>query len=322
MFAKRRWVYRLAIVIVPLSGQATKDRQTFSLHDSILLLGIYDNLRLVTPAQVLEIKPPVEVGNTNQGYFVYPSLSPRGDLVAWGFVVGWQDDRPRYRARFALGLYSIKERKWKTYGDFDDIGTPTFSPDASKIAFVALDPIKGYHMLLFDVATEKMTIMVNVSAKGNPEKGIQGIPEKSTLGWSPDGKRLVVQFQRREKPSLIAVLDPNTGDVQPIADGVDPAWSPTGEWIAYYDPPGERCMLVQPDGTGVKMVRKVHSTLFNRRGYGYAVVWSPDGKKLLLNEVSEERAIEVVLFDLQTGRSTIRKTENGFVAFGWVAQRK
>src|SRR5215831_6220294 len=57
MFAKRRCVYSLAIVIVPLSGQVAQDRQTFSLHDSILLFGIYDNLRLVTSALVLEIKP-------------------------------------------------------------------------------------------------------------------------------------------------------------------------------------------------------------------------------------------------------------------------
>lgn len=322
MFAKHRWLYLLAVVIVPLSADVVQEKQTFSLPDSVLLFGIYSDLRIVTTDRVLAIKPPVEVGNTNRGYFVYPGLAPRGDLVAWGFVVDWQDDRRRYRARFALGVYSIKEQKWKTYGDFDDIGTPAFAPDGSKIAFVALDPIKGYHLLILDLATEKMTIMTNVSAKGIPEKGIQSIPEKSTLGWSPDGKRLVVGFERSEKPSLIAVLDPNTGDVRPIADGFNPAWSPTSEWIAYYDPPGERCMVVHPDGTGAKVVRKVHSTFFNRRRYGYAAVWSPDGKKLLLNQVNEDRAVEVVLVDLETGQSTTRKTENGLAAFGWAARGK
>jgi hypothetical protein len=312
----------MAVVIVPLSDHLAQDKQTFSLPDSVLLFGIYNDLRFVTPDLVLEIKPPVEDGY-NHGYFVYPGLASRGDLIAWGFAVDWQKDRASHSARFALGVYSIKEQKWKTYGDFDDIGTPAFSPDGSKIAFVALDPIKGYHLLNFDVATEKMTIMANVNAKGIPEKGIQGIPEKSTLGWSPDGKRLVVQFQRSEKPSLIAVLDPNTGDVRPIADGSSPAWSPTGEWIAYYDPPGEKCMLVHPDGTGTKILRKVHSTFFDFRRYGYAVVWSPNGKKLLLNEVKgESRAIEVVLLDLETGRSTTRKTENGLAAFGWVSRSK
>jgi hypothetical protein len=320
MFAKHRWVYLLVVGITPLSGNVAQDRQTFSLPDSVLLFGIYSDLRVVTPDRVLEIKPPVEVGGTNRGYFVYPGLAPRGHLVAWGFVVDWQKDRPRYSARFALGVYSIKEQKWKTYGDFDNIGTPAFSPDGSKIAFVARDPIKGYHMLMFDVATEKLTTMTNVNVEDFRGKG--GIPQKATLGWSPDGKRLVVELERTDKTSLIAVVDPSTGEVKPLGEGTYPAWSPAGEWIAYYDPPGERCMLVHPDGTGTKLARKVHSTFFSRRGYGYAAVWSPVGKKLLLNEVNEDRAVWVVLLDLETGRSTTRKTENGLAAFGWVSSRK
>lgn len=319
MSGKHALSYVLAVLLIPVASLYGQDKQILSLPDSVLLFGIYTDLRVVTTDRGLEIKPPVEEG-FNYGYFVYPGLSPQGDLVAWGFAVDWQKDRPRYSARFALGVYSIKEQKWKTYGDFDDIGTPAFSPDGAKIAFIARDPVKGHHLQMFDVTSEKITTMRNV--KADDFRGNGGIPKKATLGWSPDGKRLVVELERTEKSSLIAVLDLGTGDIKPIADGFSPAWSPTGEWIAYYDPRGDTCMLVHPDGTGAKAVRKAHSTFFNPRGYGYAVVWSPDGKKLLLNQVNYDRAVEVVLLDLETGRSTTRKTKNGLAAFGWVARRQ
>jgi hypothetical protein len=169
MFAKRSWSYLFALLIVPVSALYGEDKRTFSQPDSVLLLGTYADLRVVTTDRVLSLKPPVEVGY-NDGYFIYPGLSPRGDLVAWGVAVAFQKDRAASQARFALGVYSIKEEKWKTYGDFDDIGTPAFSSDGSSIAFVALEPIKGKQLLIFDVATEKMTV-ANVNAKGNSETG-------------------------------------------------------------------------------------------------------------------------------------------------------
>lgn len=233
MFVKQRLVYLLAVMIVPLSSHLAQDKRTFSMPDSVLLFGTYNDLRVVTPNSVQVFKPPVEDG-TNHGYFIYPGLAPQGDQVAWGFAVDFQKGR-KYQARYVLGVYSLKEQKWKTYGDLDDIGTPAFSPDGSKIAFVAVDPINSDDLHIFDLATEKMTITITkVKIKGISEAA--GIKLKATLGWSPDGKRLVVQLSRRyPKPSLIAVVDLATGDMQPIGEGYNPAWSPTGEWIAYYD---------------------------------------------------------------------------------------
>jgi dipeptidyl aminopeptidase/acylaminoacyl peptidase len=316
MLAMRRWGLILAALIVPLSSVDAQDKRSFSMADSVLLFGTYTELRVVTTDRVLSLKPPMEVGY-NSGYFVYPGLSPRGDLIAWGFAVEWQNERPSNRARFALGIYSIKEQEWKTYGDFDDIGTPAFSPDGSKIAFVTSEG-REEHLQLFDVTTERMTV-TNVNAGGSPERG--GIPAKAGIGWSPDGKRLVVEFARAERPSLIAVIDPSTGEVKPIGEGSHASWSPTGEWIAYYGDFDKKCMLVHPDGTGTKTVSKIKS-FFAYRRYSYAVVWSPDGRQVLLNAWrGEYGAIEIVLLDLNTGRSQ-KKTTNGLAAFGWVSQKK
>jgi hypothetical protein len=82
MLGKRGRALLAAILCVPLASLYGQDKRTPSMPDSALLFGIYNNLRFVTPDRVLEIKPLVEEGY-NSAYFVYPSLAPRGDLIAW-----------------------------------------------------------------------------------------------------------------------------------------------------------------------------------------------------------------------------------------------
>ena len=47
-------------------------------------------------------------------------------------------------------------------------------------------------------------------------------------------------------------------------------------------------------------------------------MWSPDGKKLLLNEIKGDGPrLDVVLLNLESGQSQT-KSENGLLVFGWV----
>jgi Tol biopolymer transport system component len=274
------------------------------MQDSVLLFAEpYDYLKLVAPDQTKSVSPPAK-GNVG-GPFNFPSLSPKGDLIAWGSIVSAAPDVKR----FALGLYSVTQHTWQTYGAFDDIGTAAFSHDGSKIAFLAEEPKRNVAFMIFDVATHKMTSVPH-------PKGIQW---RSTLGWSPDGKRLVVETLKSEKSSQIVVFDPRTGDAQAISEGSDPAWSPTGEWIAYYDLRGKKCMLVHPDGTGSKVAKHGGGSLFSPREFGWGLVWSPDGRRLLLNEMKgdlRQLNIDVLLVEIDTGRTTI-KSRNGLPVFGW-----
>ena len=241
----------------------------------------------------------------NKGYFAYPALALRGNAIAWGFATGWRsENRPGNRVRYALGLYSLADRKWKTYGDLDDIGDVAFSPDGSRVAFYARQDGKPVFMI-FDIATETLTPFPY-------KRGMRGHPGPS---WSPDGTRLAIEIRDPEDP-VIAVLDLKTGDAPVVAKGHSARWSPTGEWIAYYSHRDrERCLLIRPDGTGLKEAAKA--------GWGgYFIlgspVWSPDASQLLLNESKDDTRTDVVLVDLASGRRTT-KSRRGLPVFGWAS---
>ena len=84
---------------------------------------------------------------------------------------------------------------------------------------------------------------------------IPGACRKSKPELVPGPNPLTVEIQRGEKNALVVVLDLKSGNVQPLGEGVNPTWSPTKDWISYYDPTGAKCLLVYPDGTGLKIVK-------------------------------------------------------------------
>jgi Tol biopolymer transport system component len=52
-------------------------------------------------------------------------------------------------------------------------------------------------------------------------------------------------------------------------------------------------------------------------------VWSPDGKKLLLNEYKGDwdSSLDVMMVDINTGRTT-QLSKNGEEVIGWTTQQK
>ena len=171
-----------------LSVSAEKERPgTFSMPGSILLFGIMTICALSNPTAKFDSKAPADAcGKYNRGYFAPPTISPRGDIIAWGFCTRWDQTRRQNRARFALGLYSIAKESWQIYGDFDDIGTATFSPSGSKIAFLAVHDHKA-RLFIFDVTKRTWADAPYPKA---------GIRTKASVAWSPDETRLAVEILR------------------------------------------------------------------------------------------------------------------------------
>ena len=285
---------------------------TFSLPGSVLLFGTYDELFSAVPGRIKIIKPPMEI-TANHGYFAYPSISPRGDLIAWAFATEIHEEAEGYRAQFALGVYSLANQGWKIYAELDGIKSieaTSFSPEGLRVAFVNEKDDKR-ELLILDLASGAM--------RNTPHPSIW---YRTSLSWSPASKSIVMIINQASKDNpLVAVLNLETGGVQPLGEGIGATWSPNGEWIAYYDASGEKCLMVHPDGTGAKVVANLHQSAFSSRHFGWGgPVWSPDSKQLLMSEMKGDLlTLDVVLVDVESGRIRTKKRA-GLPIFGWASQ--
>lgn len=306
-----RKLYLLLVTALCLPQHGIGSSSVFTIPNSVLLFGTYSELRIATADRTESAKPPVEVA-ANEGYFAPPSISSTGQLIAWGFATRVEEERASHKVRYAMGLYSLQKSKWETFGDFDDIGAASFSLDSSKVAFVAEHEGKR-ELLVLDVNSAALT------RAPYP----RGMPAFATLSWSPDAKRLAIEIQRGEKNSLVATLDLDTGEMRGLGEGSNPSWSPNGQWIAYYDASGSSCLLVRPDGTSLRTIRKLKQSAFSYRRFGWGgPVWSPDGQQMLLNEMKGNGDyIDVVLVNLET-RQVITKAKNCLPVFGWASQER
>lgn len=282
-------------------------------------------LLLSTPTGTLEVPGPD--GGPVDAVNFSPALAPGGNRIAIGFRL--PDDTARTQCdpsvvtcalpgttqyMWVMGVYSLRDKEWKTYGDFCGAGTPAFSPDGTKIAFEAGIRLAvqscgvGYGknaLLILDLASGQFTQVPNGPA----------VMPRAQISWSPDGRYLAIDSGAGPQESIV-VIEVGSGVQKTLAVGGNPAWSPNGDWIAYDVRAGMACMMMRPDGTGAKLVLDA----FRRWGawdVDSGAVWSPDERTILLNEREEGGRINVVSVDLDTGKVKIIAKRTPRV-FGWV----
>jgi TolB protein len=104
---------------------------------------------------------------------------------------------------------------------------------------------------------------------------------RKTLTLSPDGQQEV--FVRRDANGVaqLHVRNVNSERSRQITaftrDSYDPAWSPTGEWIAFVssNPGNDEIYRVTPDGSIVERLT------YNNWEWDKHPTWSPDGKQIV-----------------------------------------
>ncbi len=125
---------------------------------------------------------------------------------------------------------------------------------------------------------------------------------------SPDGRTLLFQSNRGEKPG-IWTMDLNSKVLSQLAYGDDPEfqarWSPDGKEIAY--------------SQGAKIVTQKLGDVSAREvaPEGSAPSWSPDGKKLAFSRISDGKA-DIWIHSLETGETkqiTFLESRNAFPAW-------
>lgn len=299
------------------------------LPGAALLLGHPGRLVVTTPKETFALQ------RDDEDSAWQPSMSRDGSVVAATRV------KSKNPLIVVVQTYSIAERKWIERKEIKGlVGAIAISADGSKLAFASqeLGPSTSVRLHFLDLisGTEGVSSAIGLRYPG-------------TLSWSPDARRIVFDVDVNRSPAdtvpmiptlrpAIYILDLETGRVSKIADGRAPAWSPSGEWIAYLHYSADKenpelgsgplaanqACVIHPDGTGLKVLATLGKSrmlgiLFPEdRLFWGAPVWSPDSTKLLLNEYTdwEKFTFDMHLLDLATLKMT-RKFKGTQPAYGW-----
>jgi TolB protein len=188
-------------------------------------------------------------------------LTPAGDYAT---DPDWAPDGERivYVSDHRLQIIDVETEEVETLPATpggDPIG-PQWAPDGTSIAFAdALPSGKGGGIYLLTLEDETMSVITEDAAGGG------------LLSWSPDGLEIAFTREKGDTSNIWAV-DVATGETRQISDagfGFDPAWSPDGSLIAYFN---SQIWVVNTDGSGHALaVTDMHGCeALNPH-------WSPDG---------------------------------------------
>lgn len=169
--------------------------------------------------------------------------------------------------------------------------TPTeshsfFSNRDGMIAFTSLERNEWQVYIVNTNSLDKLKITADVRGGYEPN-------------WSPDGTRLVFQYNGLWIADIInneitrIPLSVKSNDL-PNEYLVKPSWSPDGDWIAFLNENGTQgdIYLIRPDGTELKRLTDTND--ISRDGN---LVWSPDGKQLAYSGY-RDRNIEIYILNV------------------------
>jgi hypothetical protein len=261
-------------------------------------------------------------------WYTAPSISADGSVIATAFhYLG--DHRGFMHRTFAT--YTIRDNRWAVYKQtaFTN-GVFAISPNGTTLAYLEFKTDKApaqFHFL--DLPTGKMT----AGPKLEQDAG-------TSISWSPDGRSIAFDMEvpRMLKkvpiPPLhaVCVLDVQNGTVSKLAEGTLPSWSPSGDWIAYYDysegrddrkqgwfaTNANRVSVMRSDGTNPRVLASFSSDEDLR----VPSVWSPDSKTFLINRRQDKinDTMDIYQLTLATGKLK-KKFKDAPPIYAWVAAK-
>lgn len=172
--------------------------------------------------------------------------------------------------------------------------SPTWSRDGRRLAFSTRTPSETN----YSIAT--------MNADGSDRALIPGVEDGYGVSFGP-GDLIAFQNGRRE---IYTVHLDGTGLTRIRTGARDPAWSPDGARLVYFDLAGRHLSLMNPDGSDP--VRLTSDNLFLS-----SPSWSPDGKRIAFGAMRGRGrfSIEAVNAD-GSGRKSLRQNVREDVELG------
>ena len=198
--------------------------------------------------------------------------------------------------RLNIWVYDTKTKMSSQITLFDDFDISFMSAGKQDIVFEA-----GGLLYLMDLSSQDYKpVTVNVVSDLSAEMpGSRDVSKRiNNMTAAPEGKRVVFEargelFNVPAKEGYVLNMTQSSG-----AFDHDPAWSPDGKHIAYWsDRSGEYEIYLQASDGSSKPKKLTN----RKKGFGYALYWSPDSKKLAF--IGETNTISVV--DVESGKVSV-----------------
>lgn len=167
----------------------------------------------------------------------------------------------------------------------EPIMSPTWSPDASRIAYVSFEKRRA-EIYVQDMRTGTRSVAAKFA-------GINGAPS-----WSPDGSRLALTLSRDGNPEIyvLRVADGQlTRLTQSPAIDTEPVWSPDGRSIVFTSDRAGGPQLYQVPASGGQAQR-----LTFEGSYNASPDFSSDGRRLALVHRDSSGNYRVAVYELAT----------------------
>ena len=177
------------------------------------------------------------------------------------------------------------------YSSRDPIMSPAWSPDGTKLAYVAFDINRGRSSLrVQDLATGNIR---EISSR----EGINGAP-----AWSPDGRHLAMTLSYRGNPDIYS-YDLTTNQLTQLTNNgaidTEAAWSADGRHIAFTSDRGGKPQVYQMRSDGSQVQRLTFEGDSNQRA-----TYSPDGNQIAMVQKSGN-GFRIAVMDLQNNNIRI-----------------
>lgn len=206
---------------------------------------------------------------------LFPRWSPKGNKLAF---TSYKDGNPD------LFLYDLSRGRIEPLSSRQGLNiSGGFAPDGSAVA-LTLSKGKDPKVFILDLKKRK-------ARRATSHWGVESSPT-----FSPGGEHLAFVSDRAGNPQ-IHTMELATGRTRRLTklNWCDsPAWSPTGEWIAFAGRanPKDSFDIFLVDVTGTKVVQLTHG-----EGTNEEPAWSPDGRFLIFATTREIGKRKLYLMD-------------------------
>lgn len=232
-------------------------------------------------------------------YFInYPTWGADGKSIAFrGELIGgdyFTPLRPYVLSSGGNRLSSCNEWEWHS-------GRVWPTSDGKLLMAAKFAPDKRERIMLGDPTTCRAEVVFE-------SQYIEGKEAFDSAALSTQGWLAVSQLQLQNKPAQaqLMIVDPISHEVQTVGNGLAPAWSRDGEWLAFTALDG--IYIVRKDGSQQRRLLEVDSTS-QEKAYGWAgdlpvVSWSPDGRYLVYSQLTSE-GVAIYRLDVESGTQTV-----------------